>query len=230
MSNQPDIKAQDNKACILTSMLKWFEQPAEGRWEALEANFSNYDASMRNRLLNISRGITGMLNDAARRNPSDIEGDVSKITIPKDRGHLYLGDIHTALSNKTLTALGVTHVISLLNSPCVIPKDGVSHKMIIVDDTIDSKISGHFPAIHDYITEALSIKGVILVHCAMGVSRSSTAVISFLIKFCGMTRDQALDHVKKSREIICPNAGFLEQLNEWDAQRVLNQCPNVAQK
>lgn len=54
--------------------------------------------------------------------------------------------------------------------------------------------------------------GAILVHCAAGVSRSSTVVCAYLMKSKQMSAKDAVLHVHKKRSCICPNSGFMGQL------------------
>lgn len=57
--------------------------------------------------------------------------------------------------------------------------------------------------------------GRVLVHCAMGVSRSATIVLAFLMIFENMTLVDAIQTVQAHRDI-CPNSGFLRQLQVLD--------------
>ena len=57
---------------------------------------------------------------------------------------------------------------------------------------------------------------IVLVHCAAGVSRSSSMIIAYLMLEEGMRFKQALDFVREKRSIICPNAGFQSQLELID--------------
>lgn len=57
--------------------------------------------------------------------------------------------------------------------------------------------------------------GRVLVHCAMGVSRSATLVLAFLMICENMTLVEAIQTVQARREI-CPNSGFLRQLQVLD--------------
>ena len=52
----------------------------------------------------------------------------------------------------------------------------------------------------------------------MGVSRSATAVIAYLIRFKGLTADKAYDLVREKRTIASPNDGFLNQLKKYERQ------------
>lgn len=57
--------------------------------------------------------------------------------------------------------------------------------------------------------------GRVLVHCAMGVSRSATVVLAFLMICENMTLVEAIQTVQAHRDI-CPNSGFLRQLQVLD--------------
>jgi protein-tyrosine phosphatase len=48
----------------------------------------------------------------------------------------------------------------------------------------------------------------VLVHCQMGMSRSSSLVIAFLMKEYGMDYHSARIFAKNKRKIVQPNEGF----------------------
>lgn len=56
-----------------------------------------------------------------------------------------------------------------------------------------------------------------LVHCAMGLSRSSTLVLAYLMIHEHMTLAEAIKAVSANRNV-SPNSGFLEQLRELDKE------------
>jgi protein-tyrosine phosphatase len=58
----------------------------------------------------------------------------------------------------------------------------------------------------------------VLVHCAMGISRSSAIVIAWLMKRNNWTLEQAKSAVKSQRSIIKPNEGFVNQLVEFEKE------------
>ena len=58
----------------------------------------------------------------------------------------------------------------------------------------------------------------VLVHCQMGVSRSSTVVLAYLIRFQNMTRESAFEHVRSRRPKIRPNRGFWIQLERFESE------------
>lgn len=64
---------------------------------------------------------------------------------------------------------------------------------------------------------SLALAGNVLVHCAMGLSRSSSLVLAYLMIDENLTLVDAIKAVAANRNI-CPNAGFLEQLRDLDKQ------------
>ena len=58
-------------------------------------------------------------------------------------------------------------------------------------------------------------EGKVLVHCAVGVSRSATLVLAYLMIRQNLTLVDAIKTVKDHRVVI-PNRGFLRQLNGLD--------------
>lgn len=66
------------------------------------------------------------------------------------------------------------------------------------------------------LNECNNTKTKVFVHCAMGMSRSATSVIMFLMKQFHMKLSTACDYVKAHREIVDPNDGFMEQLKRFE--------------
>lgn len=58
--------------------------------------------------------------------------------------------------------------------------------------------------------------GKVLVHCTVGVSRSATLVLAYLMIRQNLTLVEAIKTVKDHRGVI-PNRGFLRQLNGLDS-------------
>lgn len=62
----------------------------------------------------------------------------------------------------------------------------------------------------------------VLVHCAMGRSRSATLVLAYLMIYKNMTVVDAIEQVSRHRCIL-PNRGFLKQLRELDIALALQR-------
>ena len=52
----------------------------------------------------------------------------------------------------------------------------------------------------------------VLVHCTMGMSRSATLVLVYLVRHLNMTLAEALMYTKERRPVASPNPGFMAQL------------------
>lgn len=59
--------------------------------------------------------------------------------------------------------------------------------------------------------------GCVYVHCTMGMSRSSTMVLAYLIAWLPASPVEALRILRRCREAAAPNPGFLGQLALWAA-------------
>ena len=63
---------------------------------------------------------------------------------------------------------------------------------------------------------------VVLVNCLAGVSRSSTFVIAYLIKYFNISLKKAFLYVRNKRNQICPNKNFMEHLLEYEKKIIGN--------
>ena len=131
---------------------------------------------------------------------------------------LYLGNVATATNESVLLRLKIKRVLTLREKG--IPEDNkVSHIIYFhlpINDTQNDDILTHFQRCHYFIEEAQNIKQSVLVHCRMGVSRSATIVISYLMAKYGIHWAETLQFVRKRRKEIKPNPSFLYQLKLFD--------------
>jgi protein-tyrosine phosphatase len=132
---------------------------------------------------------------------------------------LYLGNI---LNVNRLDWLNRNNIQTII---CVASKDDVTIKPEIKEakivyqfeilDQEDQTIE--FDTIVQLIEDSMKGDGAVLVNCAVGISRSPTAVIAYLMKTRRMTLDGAYRFVKRARSKIDPNMGFIAQLREYEA-------------
>ena len=78
------------------------------------------------------------------------------------------------------------------------------------------KLIPHLEKATSFINQAQINNGIILVHCQLGISRSTSCVIAYMIKYMGYTAMSALDFIKKKRTQVMPNFGFLQQLMVYE--------------
>ncbi|XP_053244062.1 dual specificity protein phosphatase 13-like [Podarcis raffonei] len=137
--------------------------------------------------------------------------------------NLYLGDAWAARSKAILQSLGITHILNAADGPYNINTGARYYRDLPVvyygvqafDDT-SFDISVFFQDAANFIHNALKATGgKVFVHCAMGLSRSATLVLAYLMIHENLTLVEALKSVDSNRGI-CPNTGFLIQLRALD--------------
>ncbi|KAF2184295.1 hypothetical protein K469DRAFT_688777 [Zopfia rhizophila CBS 207.26] len=133
---------------------------------------------------------------------------------------LYIGGLFTLRRREALQQANITHVLSVLRLPLdqrlFTP---FKHMVVEVDDVEDDDLLEHFPATNKFIQDGLDGGGGVLVHCAMGKSRSATCVIAYLMQKHNINASEALSHVRQARSICEPNSGFMKQLELYGQMR-----------
>lgn len=131
--------------------------------------------------------------------------------ISKIDERLYLGDIMDAQNKTLLQKLGVTHVLNMAReSPCF-HLANFQYKKISAIDQSSFDLSGHLHDAADFIADGMKGGGV-FVHCAYGISRGSSAVIAYIMKYRKLSFEEAKAFVQTRRSHICPNSGFVKSL------------------
>ncbi|GAB7348075.1 hypothetical protein MBLNU459_g6105t1 [Dothideomycetes sp. NU459] len=142
---------------------------------------------------------------------------------------LYIGGMYTVRRKEQLQEAGITHVLSVLRLP--LDKElfeGFQHMVVEVDDVEDDNLLEHFPSTNKFIQDALASGGAVLVHCAMGKSRSATCVIAFLMQKYHISPTEALGQVRQSRPLCEPNEGFMKQLELYHEMQMPEDVDNAA--
>ncbi|XP_066967751.1 dual specificity protein phosphatase 3 isoform X2 [Macrobrachium rosenbergii] len=138
--------------------------------------------------------------------------------------NLYIGDIGAAKDKAYLQKVGITHVLNTAqgNKFATVDTDGVYYEDVGIKylgmkllDIPTANIAQFFTIGADFIEDALSSGGKVLVHCYMGISRSATIACAFLMLKRNMSALEGLTTLRKNRAIF-PNDGFLKQLAELD--------------
>ncbi|EEH43353.2 tyrosine protein phosphatase YVH1 [Paracoccidioides brasiliensis Pb18] len=121
-----------------------------------------------------------------------------------------------ALSNKSaLKKANISHIVSVLRfNPNEERFESFEHLQVSVDDVSDEDLLEYFPSTNAFIKSGLEGGGGVLVHCAMGKSRSAAVCIAFLLhrEPGAITPSEALALIRRSRPMCEPNDGFTEQL------------------
>ncbi|KAJ5113395.1 hypothetical protein N7456_001929 [Penicillium angulare] len=132
-------------------------------------------------------------------------------------GHnIYVGGILSLKNKAALERENFTHVLSVLRLGSDEIFSSYQHHKIDVDDVDYENLLEHFPDAIKFIQSGLDGGGGVLVHCAMGKSRSATICIAYLLhqkrNEASFTPQAALELVREGRPLCEPNDGFMQQL------------------
>lgn len=139
---------------------------------------------------------------------------------------IYIGDGTTAKNKQYLKMLGITHLLNaaegrrfgFVNTDKNYYLDTtIKYLGLPVVDLASADISVYFYTVASFIDDALSTGGKVFVHCLLGMSRSATCVLAYLMIKKGMLAVDAIRIVRRNR-CIRPNDGFLYQLAQLDNQ------------
>ncbi|KAL2169014.1 hypothetical protein VTG60DRAFT_6587 [Thermothelomyces hinnuleus] len=171
---------------------------------------------------------------------------------------LYIGGVFGLNRPRLIQEHKFTHILSVIKYSLNRDEDAfrdVEHLSIDIDDMEDQDILVHLPRMVRFIDNGLRHKGdettpvtpppapaaepqrsssssprsgAVLVHCAMGKSRSATAIIAYLLwkyphrfgradpaRTAQQAVERALHWVRRSRPVAEPNEGFMRQLEMW---------------
>lgn len=137
---------------------------------------------------------------------------------------LYLTSEIGARRESELLNLGIKLIVSIMHyRPPIthLHKFRIRHKYLFSNDDEKDPIHRHFRHFYHLMNHT---KGAVLVHCQMGMSRSATLVISYLIKgmiegICQLDEltytdsvEKVIEWVQDRRPIVEPNSGFEQRL------------------
>ncbi|XP_039992157.1 dual specificity protein phosphatase 13-like [Xiphias gladius] len=144
--------------------------------------------------------------------------------------NLFIGDMSVANDRYSLWKLGITHVLNAADGRphCQGSHDfygsAVDYCGVPADDSPSFDLARYFFPSAEYIQNALNATGArVLVHCAVGVSRSASLVLAYLMIHHHYTLLEAINKVKERRWIF-PNRGFLRQLYALDVKLRHHEC------
>ena len=129
---------------------------------------------------------------------------------------LYLGNIESTKDYNFLKRNNIKYVISLTNNYVKFNPNEIKHIHFRVRDAPYEDLISLFDICHSFINDGLSKGYGVLIHCDMGISRSSTIVISYLMKKMKKPFADVFRRVRLRRPKVNPNFGFQAQLLLFD--------------
>lgn len=148
--------------------------------------------------------------------------------------------------NQWFSSQDVVHELQLLKSHAIthivnaatgisnnFPKHFIYYTISVLDCPTQN-LRKYFDGTLKFMRSAIDDGGRVLIHCNAGISRSSTFVIAFIMRYEGKSLDEAYAQVKAVRSgerlsisltanqrlvsVACPNFGFMQQLREYEAE------------
>ena len=96
---------------------------------------------------------------------------------------LYHGDVDHASNMNLLMNLGIRHIVNICDKPLETEIIKKFHVLWInIDDDEDVNINQYFQQTNDFLLSCKEKKEKVLVHCHLGISRSSSIVLAYLMK------------------------------------------------
>ncbi|EGD72374.1 hypothetical protein PTSG_00394 [Salpingoeca rosetta] len=129
---------------------------------------------------------------------------------------IYLGNFLHAHSDVVVKDLGITHILNATKEHENKFPGSVTYCSLRVSDVPSENVMDHFDMAASFIHKAVKGGGRVLVHCTMGVSRSTTFLTAYFMKHKQWTLKHALEFISDRRQGVKPNQSFLKQLSKWE--------------
>lgn len=139
---------------------------------------------------------------------------------------LFIGNFAYGMFDCLIDRYKWNHIISLTGDNTMerrfgkpFPSYVKSFTQYQIGDEPSADIQQYFDSTIDIIRKAREADERVYVHCVMGVSRSSSIVIAYLIKCHQMTFDEAWKFLREKRPRVFPNYGFQKQLRKLSEEQ-----------
>lgn len=131
---------------------------------------------------------------------------------------LYLSDMTAATNADILGKFNITHIVNASNGkvPNAFPEKYKYLNINVEDDNVED-ITPHFQKVVDFLSSTNDAKRV-LFHCRLGVSRSATLLIAYMMHQFAMTLREAYDLVKSRRAKVQPSEAFTDALLKYETE------------
>lgn len=152
-------------------------------------------------------------------------GDDPAATAHRVTPRLWLGGYLWAADPRNLREAGITSVVKMFaddhSYPGGAPRHpGVKYLVVPAEDVPSYDIRPGLLRAVQFIRDAHARGETVLVHCHMGISRSSSVVLLWLLltRPYTTTLDQELAGLRRIRGVVNPNPGFMAHLRATDSR------------
>ncbi|XP_063810037.1 serine/threonine/tyrosine-interacting-like protein 1 isoform X2 [Pseudophryne corroboree] len=143
-------------------------------------------------------------------------------------GLLYMGDQRQASDHHIQKNMKIKSQINISLEPMNLSLMGEHVLHMAVPDSCDSDLLQFFLSACRFIDSHMMPNCAVLVSSDLGISRSSTVVIAYIIHYRKCTLQEAWNHVLKCKTNMRPNRGFVQQLSEWEKTIIGQQNTDIS--
>lgn len=129
------------------------------------------------------------------------------------KNKLYLGDMFSANDEILIKEKNISCIVSVAENLKIINTNpNIKIYKYNFSDDYNCNISLYF----DEIGEIINNESIVLVNCVAGISRSSTIVIAYIMKYYKLNLKDTFLYVRNKRNQICPNKKFMKYLLNYE--------------
>ena len=143
--------------------------------------------------------------------------------------NIWIGNYNDSCNEQFLKKHKITHILCCAKeytelSDKLVAEDYTYYRLPIVEEPVGKrKFNAWFRKGAAKINEWVSKGHKVLVHCAQGISRSVSTVITYLILYKGYTYDKAFTIVKKHRSIMNPYGEFIPVVKGFEKSNYMTR-------
>ena len=130
--------------------------------------------------------------------------------------NLLVGSHEKSHDEEVWKKYGVTHILNVMAAedlkPCCNERAGPKYLSLPMSDYGESDLAEIFPVIFEFISKAHEEGGVVYVHCSLGINRSTTTCINFIMHAKKWTLKECLQHMKAVHPRTFPHETYLKKL------------------
>ncbi|NWI22859.1 STYL1 protein, partial [Sula dactylatra] len=130
---------------------------------------------------------------------------------------LYMGNFKQACDRQIQKDLKIKAQVNISEQPATLFAEEGKNLHISVPDSLEADLFSTFATICHFIDAQLD-RGAVLVFSSLGISRSSTVTMAYLMHSCQFSLKRAWDYVLKCKTNMRPHRGFVKQLSDWETQ------------
>ena len=148
--------------------------------------------------------------------------DEVSLIFEKNNCKLFLGNVYKSKDKEFMKQNNIKAIVCVMEEkPKLIDDEDCTDFNFLhipIPDRSNISIYNYFDQFINFINNQFKNNISVYVHCQMGISRSSTLVIAYLMKEQEMSYNDAMKFVQEKRQQVEPNFGFCCMLMQYENQ------------